>query len=65
MFDPYNDDDNDYIIIDELRNNKTPFFRKMSPPHNHINNEHIELSYNEKRFHQGQRSILSYSKSRS
>jgi serine/threonine protein kinase len=50
MFDPYNDDDNDYIIIDELRNNKTPFFRKMSPPRNHINNEHIELSNNEKRF---------------
>ena len=49
IFNPYNDDDNDYIITNELRNNKLIFFRKMSPPDKHHSIEHIELCNNEKR----------------
>lgn len=49
IFNPYNDDDNDYIITNELRNNKLIFFRKMSPPDKYHNIEHIELCNNEKR----------------
>jgi len=49
IFNPYNENGDDFILSDDLRNNKVPFFRKMSPPENHSNVENIELSNNEKK----------------
>ena len=48
IFNPYNNDGEDYISSDDLRNNRL-FFKKMSPPDKHPNIEHIELANNEKK----------------